>query len=123
MVAARKPWDEPGLKPFQKYEFLTNIYLYKCSKWSRKKSFSVKNVVQYLCKNINPGRSMVAARKPWDVPGLKQYKNVIQYLCKNINPGRSMVAARKPWDVPGLKQYQLGNNPEGVKPKIQNVSW
>ena len=66
---------------------------------------------------------MVAARKPWDVPGLKQYKNVIQYLCKNINPGRSMVAARKPWDVPGLKQYQLGNNPEGVKPKIQNVSW
>jgi hypothetical protein len=25
-------------------------------------------------KTINPERSMVAARKPWDAPGLKQYQ-------------------------------------------------
>ena len=34
-----------------------------------------------------------------------------------------MVAARKPWDGPGLKQHQMGINPEGFKPKIQNFPW
>ena len=38
-------------------------------------------------------------------------------------PERSMVAARKPWDAPGLKQHQMGNKPEGFKPKNQNVPW
>jgi hypothetical protein len=48
---------------------------------------------------------MVAARKPWDAPGLKQHQ-----MGNNPegakNPERSMVAARKPWDAPGLKLLQ-----------------
>ena len=67
---------------------------------------------------------MVATRKPWDAPGLKQHqmeKQPRRFQAKN--PERSMVAARKPWDVTGLKQHLMGNNPEGFKPKIQKVPW
>ena len=77
-------------------------------------------------KSINPERSMVAARKPWGVPGLKQHQmenHPGSFQAKNpehsmvaarkpwmplasncfknlVNPERSMVAARKPWDAP-----------------------
>ena len=70
MVATRKPWDAPGLKLLQKYELLTKIYLYKGSERS---NFVSRMCLNVYVKSINPERSMVAARKPWDVPGLKQH--------------------------------------------------
>ena len=57
-------------------------------------------------KNINPERSMVAARKPWDAPGLKQYQMGNNWKVSRQNPERFMVATRKPWDAPGLKLLQ-----------------
>ncbi len=47
---------------------------------------------------------------------------LIAYI-KSMKPERFMVGDRKPWDTPDLKQHQIGNNPEGFKPKIQNVPW
>ena len=50
---------------------------------------------------------MVAARKPWDTPALKQHQignPPGRFQAKN--PERSMVAARKPWDSLGLKLLQ-----------------
>ena len=49
---------------------------------------------------------MVAAHKPWDNPGLKQYQTGQPRRFQAKNTERSMVAACKPWDAPDLRLLQ-----------------
>ena len=70
---------------------------------------------------------MVATRKPWDAPGLKQHqmeKQPRRFQAKN--PERSMVAARKPWDAPGLKMLQKlakSRTFHGSRPQTMGCAW
>ena len=73
MVAARKPWDAPGLKLLQKLAKSRMFHGSRPQTMGRAWPQTIPNGKQprrFQAKN--PECSMVAARKPWDMPGLKQ---------------------------------------------------